>query len=270
LANVLLTALDERYGRWTPKIGEPPSWAQKHRAWDRQKGRPTFFMVRYADDFVILVTGSQEEAEAEKAQLATFLKEQLHLELSMEKTLITRAEDGFDFLGYRVIKEPAMRTGRMVCKLRIPKGKLQLLRDRIRERTKCSTTLQSLENLLRLLNPLIAGWRNYYRYAVGASREFSSLDWWMLYRIHGWLRKKHPKATNKALYRKFAKREIATRWTWGEGEHCLQRFGQDGTARYPRRGVRISNGWNDEIDGFRQYTEQARPISGLLWTGALL
>jgi RNA-directed DNA polymerase len=269
LANVLLTALDERYGRWIPRPHEVPQRAQTRRTMDRHKGLPSFFLVRYADDFVILVIGTQEEAEQEKARLAEFLKERLHLELSVEKTLVTRAEDGFEFLGYRVIKEPSQRTGRPVAKLLIPKGKLQLLRNRIRERTSMATTNQSLEDLLKPLNPLIAGWRNYYRYATGAWKDFARLDWWMGHRLYLWLRKKHPKATVRELYRRYRRRERGVRWTWCEGETWVRRFGQGGTTIYKCRGTRISNGWNEEIDGVRFYEEAARPISGLTWTGAL-
>jgi hypothetical protein len=226
-------------------------------------------MVRYADDFVILVTGSREDAEKEKAQLAEFLREQLHLELSVEKTLVTNAEEGFDFLGYHVVKERAMNTGRMVGKLRIPKGKLQLLRNRIRQRTDAATTNQSLQELLRSLSPLIAGWRNYYRYATGAWKDFARLDWWLWHRIFRWLRRKHPKATVRNLHRQYRRRENATRWTWAEGGITLGRFSQGGTARYPWRGTRISNGWNDEIDDVRNVPDVARPISGYLWIGTL-
>jgi hypothetical protein len=147
-------------------------------------------LIRYADDFVVLVAGSQEEAEKEKAELAEFLRQALHLELSEEKTLVTGAEEGFDFLGYRVVKEQAQRTGRWVGKLRIPKGKLQQLRNRIRRLTDRSTTGQSLEDLLRTLNPLIVGWRNYYRYATGAWKDFMRLDRWLWHRIRRWLQTK--------------------------------------------------------------------------------
>jgi group II intron reverse transcriptase/maturase len=54
LANVYLTALDERYGRWSGKPRERPQNGADRRFYDRRKNRPIFFMVRYADDFVIL------------------------------------------------------------------------------------------------------------------------------------------------------------------------------------------------------------------------
>ena len=95
LANIMLTGIDERYGRWIPRPGESSMKARARRNWDRTKGLPTFYSVRYADDFVILVTGTREDAEREKEALAKFLNEELHLELSAEKTLITRGQEPF-------------------------------------------------------------------------------------------------------------------------------------------------------------------------------
>jgi group II intron reverse transcriptase/maturase len=59
--------------------------------------------VRYADDFLLGFTGPKAEAEAIKAQLATFLRDELKLELSAEKTLITHATtEKARFLGYNI------------------------------------------------------------------------------------------------------------------------------------------------------------------------
>jgi hypothetical protein len=49
---------------------------------------------RYADDFILGFTGPKAEAEVIKEQLATFLREELKLELNTEKTLITHARTG--------------------------------------------------------------------------------------------------------------------------------------------------------------------------------
>lgn len=58
---------------------------------------------RYADDFALGFVGPKEEAEEIKRQLATFLREELKLSLSEEKTLITHARsDAAKFLGYEV------------------------------------------------------------------------------------------------------------------------------------------------------------------------
>jgi group II intron reverse transcriptase/maturase len=56
--------------------------------------------VRYADDFVIGIAGSKESAIEIKETIKDFLKEELHLDLSDEKTLITHLENPIPFLGY--------------------------------------------------------------------------------------------------------------------------------------------------------------------------
>lgn len=60
--------------------------------------------VRYADDTLLGFTGPRAEAEEIKRRLAGFLRDELKLELSAEKTLITHAcEEAARFLGYEII-----------------------------------------------------------------------------------------------------------------------------------------------------------------------
>lgn len=58
--------------------------------------------VRYADDFLIGVIGSKQDAENIKQDLTNFLREKLNLNLSAEKTLITHASNFAKFLGYEI------------------------------------------------------------------------------------------------------------------------------------------------------------------------
>jgi len=59
--------------------------------------------IRYADDHLLGFTGPRAEAEEIKQRLAAFLREDLKLELSHEKTLITHARTGAaKFLGYEI------------------------------------------------------------------------------------------------------------------------------------------------------------------------
>ena len=58
---------------------------------------------RYADDELLGFTGPKAEAEQVKSQLAAFLRDELALELSAGKTLITHARDGAArVLGYEI------------------------------------------------------------------------------------------------------------------------------------------------------------------------
>lgn len=58
--------------------------------------------VRYADDFLVGVIGSKMDAMTLKEEIAQYLESSLHLELSMEKTLITHANSKARFLGYDI------------------------------------------------------------------------------------------------------------------------------------------------------------------------
>jgi len=58
--------------------------------------------IRYADDFIVGVIGSKEDAENIKSDLTVFLKERLNLILSAEKTKVTYAAEKARFLGYDV------------------------------------------------------------------------------------------------------------------------------------------------------------------------
>jgi hypothetical protein len=69
---------------------------------NRLHGLPVFFPFRYADDFVMIVSGTREQAEHEKAQLAYYLHQSPGLELSEQKTRISDLAEVFDFLGHRV------------------------------------------------------------------------------------------------------------------------------------------------------------------------
>lgn len=260
LANIYLTAIDERYGRWSLRPRERPQNAADRRLYDRRRGRPMFYMVRYADDFVVCTDGTREEAEAEKLALAEFLKTELRMELSMEKTKITTVEEGFDFLGYRVVQTKARRTGRMVGNLFIPKSKLRDLRHKIKARVRATPTGCRLANLIGSLNPIITGWRNYYRYATRACRDFTRLDWWMGQRVGRWLRRKHRKATWRELRCRFTGDRRGERGRWADGTTKLRFFREGGTSPFPHRGIRIPNGWNAGS------SERFRPGADQFWT----
>ena len=74
-------------------------------------------ILRYADDHLLGFTGPKAEAEEIKQRLARFLRDELKLELSADKTLITHARtQKARFLGYDIIAQhsadPARRQRR--------------------------------------------------------------------------------------------------------------------------------------------------------------
>jgi group II intron reverse transcriptase/maturase len=87
--------------------------------------------VRYADDHLLGFIGPKAEAEQIKARLATFLREDLKLELSEDKTLITHARtDAAEFLGYEIITQDSRSRPRVNGRisLRVPAEKIKAKR----------------------------------------------------------------------------------------------------------------------------------------------
>jgi group II intron reverse transcriptase/maturase len=86
--------------------------------------------VRYADDILLGFSGPKREAEEIKRRLAAFLREDLKLELSPEKTLITHARtQAARFLGYEITigHDDSRRAINGMVKLRVP---LQVVREK--------------------------------------------------------------------------------------------------------------------------------------------
>ena len=159
------------------------------------------------------------------------------MELSIEKTRITDVREGFDFLGYRVVQQPAHHTCNRVGKLFIPKSKLKQLRHKIKVKVKKTPTGKSLTDLIDSLNPIITGWRNYYRYAGRAWREFAKLDWWLERRVAHWARQKHRGARWNDLLRQYVGNRPGERRRWRDGTTQLRFFSEGGTSRFPDRGT---------------------------------
>ena len=91
-----------------------------------------------ATHLVILVSGSREQAEREKAELANYLRQTTGLELS-EKTRISDLAEGFEFLGHRMRHKWHPQFG-LMPRVEIPKHKRADLRYVVKQLTKRATT----------------------------------------------------------------------------------------------------------------------------------
>jgi RNA-directed DNA polymerase len=150
--------------------------------------------IRYADDFII--TGKSERllVETVRPLVETFLKVR-GLELSSEKTVITRIDDGFTFLGQTFCKH-----GRVLHIVPAKKGVLAL-REKIGEllRQNMSTPIEAT---IKKLNQVLRGWALYHRHVV-ASEAFSRVDTYVYEQLWRFLRRKHPGKSKKWLGRKY-------------------------------------------------------------------
>lgn len=145
-------------------------------------------LVRYADDFII--TSHTKELLIEKVipTVRTFLQER-GLTLSEEKTTLTHIEQGFDFLGFNVRKYD----GKLLIKP--SKDSVKTLLKEVRTIVKANPTTKT-ESLIRLLNPKLRGWANYYRHVV-SKKTFSSIDSAIFHTVLRWVKRRHPQKNAK-------------------------------------------------------------------------
>jgi len=214
LANVALSVLDERYDEFMRPKGNVPARTTRCRA--KARGQIVKLPMRYADDFLILLGAKpgpdQEErvrlaAIEEKEAVAKLLREEMGLQLSETKTLITKPTSAIRFLGHSVRTRYVKELGATTCVLSIPKEKSQRLRLKIKNIFRRSTTRDTLAHRLELLNPILRGWGYFYRHTWMASRVFKKLDHYVWWTILRWVRKKHPMTSRKALFRRYCWRK---------------------------------------------------------------
>lgn len=156
--------------------------------------------VRYADDFLVGFIGPRSEAEEIKRQLETYLRDDLKLELSLTKTLITHARtEAAQFLGYEVtvLQENTKRVrarrkdgttfmrrginGRigLLVPERVIKEKSQLYMRQGKAVQRAELTTLSAYEIVSQYQTEYRGLVEYYRMAYNLSNTLSKLEWIM-------------------------------------------------------------------------------------------
>lgn len=233
--NVVMSALDEHVmAPWKP--GGMMSTLGK-RAYRRSRGRPTWRIVRFADDFVILVHGSREDAEALREDVAAVLAP-LGLRLSEAKTRVVHMADGFDFLGFRIRWKRKRGTDKWYVYTFIADRPLRSLKARIRALTH-KTSQWSLASILTRLGQIMRGWANYFRYAV-AKHTFGKLDDFTFWRLAHLLRARH--GWNWGQLRRHLT-SATGRWQIEADGIAFFRIGKVAVTRYSYRGNKIPSPW---------------------------
>ena len=210
LANLYLHELD----KW---------WSENYdhnKSARRRKHLGNFILVRYCDDFIILSNGTRQATEAMKAEVTMFLKDELRLELSQEKTAITHATEGFDFLGFH-IRKFGKHGGVMITPT---KANVQKIRDRISRTLSRKNHEVAVVDVIRALNPVIRGWSNYYRY-VNSARTFHALDFYLGAKFMKWYRGKYRMPARKGSVE-------AHKWMDRRKPFHLSRFSDVKVKRY--------------------------------------
>jgi RNA-directed DNA polymerase len=231
LANIALSALDEHFARKYAALG--PAWTRAKR---RRAGEPVMRLVRYADDFVIMVHGTRDDAEALHDEVAAVLAP-VGLRLSEEKTRVCHIDEGFDFLGWRIQRRPQRsRTGAKAVYTYPSKKSMASIKGKVRAVTRRAKH-RTLADLLDRINPILRGWCNYFRHGV-CKRTFGYIDHFAFWRIVGWLKKRHLGLNMHTLVRRYL-----PGWEISDGKTLMFRPRAVAITRYRYRGYKIPTPW---------------------------
>jgi RNA-directed DNA polymerase len=231
LANIALSVLDDHVAE-TYEAGSRYHSARKRR---RLRGLANYRLVRYADDFVVLVAGTKAHAEMVREEVAAVLQP-VGLRLSESKTRVCHIDEGFDFLGFRIQRHRKRGTAKAFVYTYPSKAALAAVKTRVKTISLGSLN-QPLSTLLRQLNPLLRGWTAYFRH--GSSKAtFAYLSAFAWRRVMRWLRRKHPGGSWRQLRRRYL-----CDWWPTEGEMALFKPAAVAVTRHRYRGAAIASPW---------------------------
>ncbi|MGZ6549311.1 MAG: group II intron reverse transcriptase/maturase [Tumebacillaceae bacterium] len=162
-----------------------------------QKRHEPTYLVRYADDWVIICR-TKEHAQRVLSKIEKYFRHRLHLELSMEKTLITdMRESPIQFLGFHISARKARLKDKLVGK---PVPMASKFRSKVREILKevkgvkrCIGSPHDIAAYIENINAKIVGLTNYYKIGI-CSDMFVRADHALYRRI------------KRTLYRMFSSR----------------------------------------------------------------
>lgn len=214
--------------------------------------------VRYADDFLVGVIGSKEDAQAVKEQIGAFVANTLKLELSDEKTLITHSAKRARFLGYDIYvrRSNVVQKDKNGRKIRFLSGTvclelpMEIMRKKLLEygamtiektvygkgnwKAQARYYLKNNDPLeiLDQYNSEIRGFRNYYRIANNSSHA-SSFGYIMQYSLFKTYAAKYRISMKKAFAKFRIGKNFGVRFTDKKGNSKTRLFYHDGFARQP-------------------------------------
>jgi RNA-directed DNA polymerase len=151
LSNVALSVLDEYIAR----APGGPHATPYQRVKRRRLGLPNYRLIRYADDWVLAISGTRAHAEALREEIAEVLSG-MGLRLSPEKTLITHIDEGLDFLGWRIQRHRKRGTSKHYVYVYPAKKALHAIMAKVKAACWQNTNLP-LKVLLHQLNPVLRG-----------------------------------------------------------------------------------------------------------------
>jgi len=233
LANIALSVLDEHFDQqWRASMA---TWHQRDRR--RRQGLGSWKLIRYADDFVVVVNGERHHAEALRDEVAKLIAPQ-GLSLAPDKTRVVGIDEGFDFLGFHIRRMRKRGTSKRYV-YTVPSTKaIASIMAKVSARTDRSTLHQDLDQLLTGLNQILQGWANYFRHGV-SKKVFSKVDYHAWRRIGTWIRRKHGRISWRDVRRRFC--DVG--WRPAHNGVVFRGASSVTVSRYRYRGTRIPTPW---------------------------
>ena len=237
LANIALSALDDHFSRqWHQEMG---SDGQRRKR--RRDGQGNWKLIRYADDFVLLVAGDRHHAEELRAVVSAVLAP-LGLRLAPEKTRVVHIDEGFTFLGFDIRRLRKRGTSKYYVYTRPSRKAVQAIRDKVKARTYRSTRHQDLDELIRSLNRSLAGWANYFRHGVSKA-VFSDVDSHAWNRLMRWIRAKYKHGSHRIGMPELRRRFCDQGWRFACNGVVFTGASSVAVTRYRYRGSTIPTPW---------------------------
>jgi RNA-directed DNA polymerase len=229
LANIALSALDEHItGQW-----EPNDWQRRIR---RKQDLGNWRLIRYADDFVVMISGNRQHAETILADIEQVLAP-LGLALSVEKTRIAHIDEGFDFLGFHIRRRRKRGTQKQYVYTTPAKDRVQRIKASVRDATHRSTRNQTVADTITTVDNMIRGWANYFRHGVSKA-VFNALDHYTWWRLMQWIRRKHNHISMKHAIHRFC-----NGWKPAHNGATYRGASSVTVTRYRYRGSNIPTPW---------------------------
>lgn len=202
--------------------GENVSWEKKVSQKEFNKLK-NCWVVRFADDFII-TSPTLEKLEEIILKVKEFLKSR-GLEISSEKSkIIDLWESGFYFLGWEVMtplrnwKLNKLGGHARTYVARPMKASVERIKEKIQ---KAFDIKHSMKQIVKILNPIIRGWCNYYRTSYHSQRAFQFLTGYLLLKFYNWGRRKHSSRGTKWLRTRYIFRTRTRKWNIGDNEKAL-------------------------------------------------
>jgi RNA-directed DNA polymerase len=226
---------------------------------------------RYADDFVLGIIGSKQDAEQIFSSVKTFLKEQLKLEISETKSKIRYSRESIPFLGYEITvhsgakvvktvkagRHTTMQSMSQKVSLLVPQEKIMAFckskaygdYDRVAT-TKRSALIQlSDAEIISTYNAELRGFANYYRLAYAVKSKLNKLYWIAQGSMFKTLAAKHTSSIKKEAEKLRAGKDYILKDASPKGIKELKVWKLKDLKTHPLR-----DAWFDDIPDTRKIT----------------